>query len=72
MATASVVLEKHTVMGFWLGSRFCIILRNPEDVEIAMNHPSSMQKGALYQIVDEAIGAPGLVTTSGIYFFLLQ
>lgn len=73
MARISEYLQTYkatTPVGFWLGSQFIILIKDPQDAEIVINHPSSMHKGALYQVAIDTMGAPGLLTASGIYFFI--
>ncbi|XP_037028116.1 probable cytochrome P450 313a4 [Bradysia coprophila] len=71
MARISDYLKSYkatTPVGFWLGSQFVILIKDPQDAEIVINHPSSMHKGALYQVAIDTMGAPGLLTASGDYW----
>lgn len=54
---------------FWLGPRFVIYFSDPDDAEIIINHPNSMDKGGVYKYVEEMIGGPGLFSSGGIYAF---
>lgn len=56
-----------TPTGFWLGHRFVIYFTDPDEAEIIINHPNSIDKGGVYVHVEEMIGGPGLFSSGGLY-----
>ncbi len=54
--------------GLWLGPRFVIYFADADDAETIINHPSSMDKGGVYQYIEECIGGKGLFSAGGMHF----
>lgn len=40
----------------WGGSRFIVMLAKPEDIEIILNHPKSLQKAGFYKFFQPITG----------------
>ncbi|KAJ6641744.1 putative cytochrome P450, partial [Pseudolycoriella hygida] len=65
---SNLVRKLGAPVGFWLGTRFLIYFDDPNDAEIIINSPNSMDKGGVYKYVQEMIGGPGLFTSGGDYW----
>lgn len=64
--------ELGSTFAFWLGTRFVIYFADPDDAEIIINHPNTLDKGGIYKYVEDLIGGPGLISSGGsAYNFLM-
>lgn len=50
-----------------MGTRFIIYFADPNEAEIVINHPNTIDKGGVYKYIEEMIGGPGLFTSVGKY-----
>lgn len=55
--------------GFWLGPKFIIYFADADDAETIFNHPSTMDKGGMYEYIEDGIGGKGLLSAGGVYIY---